>query len=48
MTDEEVDALLSGVEDNQGQVNYEGKHPAEDREREKGVCVCVRRETRIR
>ncbi len=24
MTDEEVDALLSGVEDNQGQVNYEG------------------------
>ena len=25
MTDEEVDSLLSGVEDNQGQVNYEGK-----------------------
>ena len=25
MTDEEVDTLLSGVEDNQGQVNYEGK-----------------------
>ena len=24
MTDEEVDTLLSGVEDNQGQVNYEG------------------------
>lgn len=25
MTDEEVDTLLSGVEDNQGQVNYEGQ-----------------------
>ena len=24
LSDEEVDALLSGVEDNQGQVNYEG------------------------
>lgn len=25
LTDEEVDTLLQGVEDNQGQVNYEGK-----------------------
>ena len=25
LTDDEVDALLSGVEDSQGQVNYEGK-----------------------
>lgn len=25
MTDEEVDTLLQGVEDNQGQVNYEGR-----------------------
>ena len=25
MTDDEVDALLSGIEDSQGQVNYEGK-----------------------
>ncbi len=24
MTDEEVDTLLTGAEDNQGQVNYEG------------------------
>lgn len=24
MTDDEVDALLSGIEDSQGQVNYEG------------------------
>ena len=24
LTDEEVDALLSGIEDSQGQVNYEG------------------------
>ena len=24
MTDEEVDSLLAGAEDNQGQVNYEG------------------------
>ena len=24
LTDEEVDTLLQGVEDNQGQVNYEG------------------------
>ena len=26
LTDEEVDALLSGVEDSQGQVNYEGTY----------------------
>ena len=25
LTDEEVDTLLQGVEDNQGQVNYEGQ-----------------------
>ena len=24
MTDDEVDALLNGIEDSQGQVNYEG------------------------
>lgn len=24
LTDDEVDSLLQGVEDNQGQVNYEG------------------------
>lgn len=27
MTDDEVDALLQGVEDSQGQVNYEGWSP---------------------
>ena len=26
LTDEEVDMLLQGVEDSQGQVNYEGMH----------------------
>ena len=26
MTDDEVDALLSGIEDSQGQVNYEGTY----------------------
>ena len=26
MSDDEVDALLSGIEDSQGQVNYEGIH----------------------
>ena len=27
LTDDEVDTLLSGVEDSQGQVNYEGTPP---------------------
>ena len=27
MSDDEVDALLQGVEDSQGQVNYEGWSP---------------------
>ena len=26
LSDEEVDALLSSIEDNQGQVNYEGRY----------------------
>ena len=29
MTEEEVDLLVSGLEDNQGQINYEG------------ICVCI-------
>lgn len=35
MTDEEVDTLLSGVEDNQGQVNYEGRF------RVYNIVVCI-------
>ena len=27
LTDDEVDALLTGIEDSQGQVNYEGMQP---------------------
>lgn len=27
LTDEEVDSLLQGIEDGQGQVNYEGQSP---------------------
>lgn len=31
MSEEEVDLLLGGLEDNQGQINYEGK--------KKGFCL---------